>query len=308
MGAAGITDTRFEQLADADGLGEALACLLDMERAYPPGREGPEKAVLKGQLVLALHAQLFRRCNHDRFRHWVDTYFGRKPVSYRSPYQQPNYIYYPGLPPTPWFSSDDVPALSRLRAGIAPVGAEIAAFVESDPDFAAYVPTEAAQQLLWKPLAGSMSWSSIHLIKAGARREAVLHQLPVTESFVAQLPLAWCPPHAPECFISRLLPGAVLPPHYGLSNFKLTAHLPVCLPPDGCRIVVAGEARRWPDDDFLIFDDSFLHSAENSSQVCRTVLIFDIWHPLLDPEETDCLSYAVALLDGVKRHLGHWLV
>lgn len=307
MGAAPVTAAHFEQLAEAGDLDEVLICLHSMARAYPSGLKDTETIDLKERLLRALHAHLFRQGSHARFRYWVDTYFGRKPVSYQSRYQQPNYIYYPGLPPKPWFSSQDVPALLRLRAGMAPVAAEIAAFVESDPDFAPYVPPEAARQRIWKPLAGSKAWSSIHLIKAGARREAVLERLPVTDDFVAQLPLARCPPHAPECFISQLLPGAMLPPHYGLSNFKLTAHLPVHIPPDRCRIVVAGESRSWPGDDFLIFDDSFLHSAENSSPDRRTVLIFDIWHPSLDPEERSSLSHAIAVLDEVRRHLGHWL-
>ena len=106
-------------------------------------------------------------------------------------------------------------------------------------------------------------------------------------------------------------PGVVLPPHHGVSNIKLTVHLPVELPGAGCSITVGGETRQWREDDFLIFDDAFLHSAENRTDQGpaaqpRTVLIFDVWHPRLHPAERQALAQAVQAIDAVMAVAGDW--
>ena len=42
-----------------------------------------------------------------------------------------------------------------------------------------------------------------------------------------------------EAFFSRLVPGAHIPPHYGLTNTRLTVHLPLIVPEDcGIRVLL----------------------------------------------------------------------
>lgn len=51
-------------------------------------------------------------------------------------------------------------------------------------------------------------------------------------------------------------------------------------------IKVAGETRYLQEGKAVIFDDSFLHEAGNTSaEEPRVVLIVDIWHPDLSDEE-----------------------
>ena len=40
----------------------------------------------------------------------------------------------------------------------------------------------------------------------------------------------------------------------------------------------------------MIFDDSFLHQAQNNSDLDRVVLIFDMWHPDLTELEITGLT------------------
>ena len=248
----------------------------------------------------ALYIHLATVSEHPGFRLWLDVYFGRRPARFRSALQQPNYLYYPALPPQAWFATSELPALAPLQAAIAPVREELLGFLEGAQEFKPYVDAQAAGDRRWGRLADSLEWSARHLLRREQWDEALVSGLPATRAFLGQAPLAQYPPHAPECFISRLKPGTELPPHHGLSNIKLTAHLPVDLP-EGCSITVAGETRRWQHGDFLVFDDSFLHSACNRGERMRTVLIFDIWHPGLSEEERTALAHAIAMMDRVQN-------
>ena len=47
----------------------------------------------------------------------------------------------------------------------------------------------------------------------------------------------------------------------------------------------------------FVFDDTIEHEAWNKSDQMRAVLIFDIWNPLLAPEERDFISRSLASVD-----------
>lgn len=320
---------------DGDTLAAACAAFAAARR---DGAVRPAGGAFRTAVAAALRTHLQALGDHPDYRDWLQLYFGERRATFRSPLQQPGWLYYPALPPQPWFATDEVPALLPLRPRIAGVAAELRAWLAtpagsapgsapaSAPRFAPYVEAAAARDARWRGLAGDPRWSSIHLIRGGVRDEALLAELPRTAALLADAPLAQCPPHAPECFVSRLFPGVVLPPHHGVSNIKLTVHLPVELPASGCSLTVGGETRSWPEDDFLIFDDAFLHSAENRTDLsrtdpsrtdpsgtdsagapqARTVLIFDVWHPRLHPAERDALAQAVRAIDAVMGVAGDW--
>ena len=52
--------------------------------------------------------------------------------------------------------------------------------------------------------------------------------------------------------------------------------------PEGCALTVGGEARRWRAGEFLAFDPSWPHSAENPTAADRYVLLLQ---PLRDDEQ-----------------------
>lgn len=289
----------------AGELADAIASAISIKALDEACRHAPE--VLgdrdKAAIGQALHRHLSRLATHPRYRRWLDVYFGYVPAGFRSPLQQPNFLYYPELPPVPWLDPGAIPALARLRDAIPCVRDEIVAWCEGRA-MRPYVGSEAAVDARWNELAGQSEWSSIHLLGRNAGEAASpLDGLPATRAFLEAAPLADFPPHAPECFVSKLAPGVVLPEHYGLSNIKLTVHLPIDIPPQGCSITVAQMTREWPDDDFLVFDDSFLHTAANRSDRPRTVLILDVAHPLLDGEEIRCLAHAIRAMDVVRGML-----
>ncbi len=91
--------------------------------------------------------------------------------------------------------------------------------------------------------------------------------------------------------VQALAPDTHVRAHYGPTNKKLRCHLPILVPrgADGTScawIKVAGETRRLEEGRAVLFDDSFLHEAANtSSEEPRVVLIVDLWHPDLSDEE-----------------------
>ncbi|MDQ3206335.1 MAG: aspartyl/asparaginyl beta-hydroxylase domain-containing protein [Pseudomonadota bacterium] len=300
---ASSAESEFLQrlVAAADRAQVGAACRrLRAERRLAGQRPASSEAELAG----AAYAYLRGISAHPAFLRWLDSYFGRRRETFRSARQKPAFIYYPGLDPMPWFESSQVPGLAGLRERVPSLRVELLEAVAAEKSFCPYVQVEAARDPMWRGLAGSSDWLATHLLRGGQWNTALMQRLPLTRAFLEQAPLAQCPPHAPECFISRLRPGVLLPPHYGLSNIKLTVHMAIELPPQGCSITVGGITRTWPLDDFLIFDDSFLHTAANRSQQDRTVLILDVWHPGLSPGERDAMAHAIAVLDEVRTAWG----
>lgn len=77
--------------------------------------------------------------------------------------------------------------------------------------------------------------------------------------------------------VFRLRPGASLVPHTGPTPERTTLHLPLYVP-EGASITVGGETRVWEAGKVLAFDDSFMHSVENTHPTeARTVLLANVW-------------------------------
>jgi aspartyl/asparaginyl beta-hydroxylase (cupin superfamily) len=141
------------------------------------------------------------------------------------------------------------------------------------------------------------NWLSLHLLKGGKRVEPNASDMPVTMAALQSIELPDCAGNAPEAFFSTLAPQTHIPPHYGLANFKLTAHLALNIP-DDCGIRAGGRTRGWHPGRCLFFDDSFLHEAWNRSGRHRTVLIFDVWHPELTAIEKSALTRLFGPVDA----------
>jgi aspartyl/asparaginyl beta-hydroxylase (cupin superfamily) len=90
-------------------------------------------------------------------------------------------------------------------------------------------------------------------------------------------------------------------PHTGPTNLRLRCHLGLSIPDGDCGLTVAGETRRWREGTCLVFDDSLEHTAWNHTEAPRVVLIVDLWHPDLTPEE-------IAYLEGLHRFASYQAV
>lgn len=88
--------------------------------------------------------------------------------------------------------------------------------------------------------------------------------------------------------------GSGVQPHSDGRNFILTAHLGLRVPKQEgseCWIEVAGERREWEEGKVIVFDTSFSHCTDNTTDDDRYVLIIDFWHPDLSAPERDALDF-----------------
>lgn len=78
------------------------------------------------------------------------------------------------------------------------------------------------------------------------------------------------------CGFSILNPGCEIYEHVGNNDKVLRCHL--CLTSNqDCAIVVNGETKKWKIGEFLIFDDTKIHSAYNRGNTPRIVVLFDFY-------------------------------
>ena len=81
-----------------------------------------------------------------------------------------------------------------------------------------------------------------------------------------------------------LPPGSRLGEHRDPFAGSLRYHLGLVTPnsPD-CFIIVDGEKYHWKDGEAVMFDETYIHTAENRTDVTRVILFCDIERPLSNP-------------------------
>lgn len=225
-----------------------------------------------------------------RFEHSLEIATGHRPFVTARPLHYP----VPGLPAVMFFDRTDLPWTTAIEAASGDVLEELQALTEDGPsEFEPYVqtrPGDSAAQ--FGALDSNRAWSAYFLWKHGTQLLEHCNRCPRTLATVAQAPLVHIRSRAPAVFFSRLAPGTHIPPHHGATNSRLTVHLPLVIP-DQCGIRVGDETRHWRFGEVLVFDDTILHEAWNNSAHERTVLIFDVWHPMLTMLERELITQAI---------------
>ena len=237
---------------------------------------------------------------------WCMTHTG--PVHYETPLQRPTIFYMPGLPAQPVTGSDRIAGRDALETAWQEIRAEYEAAVRAQARMEPYVPAGTPDPR-WRELRGTLEWSSIHLYK-DSRETPQAGMFPRTRAALEAVDLVRVDGVPMEVFFSRLRPGAHIPPHYGLTNTRLTTHLPLIVPED-CAIRVGREVCHWSEGELIAFDDSFEHEAWNRSATDRVVLIFEVHHPDLSPDERSAIEHAYAVRQAwlmqrrslLERHL-----
>lgn len=227
----------------------------------------------------------------------LEHFVGLKRYSLTDDLQKPSFLFYPGLPARPFYKVEEVSGLEALvkdisnqLVGLNRIGSGSKV---SYADHIGSVPNSSDWQKL------KTDWQSQHFI-SGGEAKALMKSMPLAFQCAFKNPLIPdCPPFSPEVFISSLEPDTYIPPHYGISNVKLTVHIPIEVTSKAW-LKAGSEVFCWRDgDSSMVFDDSFLHSAKNEDEQVRSVLIFDIWHPDLSVEEQ-------AFIQRFMKVHSHW--
>ena len=215
-------------------------------------------------------------------------------TGHRSRYlPQPTFMYFPGIPALEFFANDEFPWLGPIEAATDAIRAELTAVLASDQaglePYVAYPDGVPLDQ--WRELNRSRRWSAYFLWNQGTAQPRHLARCPRTAEAVKVAPQCDVAQHGPNVFFSILEPRTRIPPHTGVTNARLTVHVPLIVPP-GCGFRVGGETREWIPGRAWVFDDTIEHEAWNDSDAPRAILIFDIWNPYLTAAERDLVRAA----------------
>lgn len=244
----------------------------------------------------------------ERIQRAANIYLDHRRSGWPHPLQRPTFMLVPDLEPKPWFERDAFPFLAQLEQHTLAIREELSGVLADESLLSPYVdmPAEAQSAPVWNELNRSMRWSSFHLYRHGARVEAHCLRCPRTVAALESIQLMKVPEHSPEALFSLLKAGTHIPLHTGVTNGRLTVHLPLIVPPNCGALKVGNEQRIWVEGQCLIFDDSFAHEAWNTSNQDRVVLIFDIWDPRLSEAEREAMAALIATIGRFDRlHFGN---
>ena len=209
----------------------------------------------------------------------------------------PTFMLFPFLINFEFFPRNHFPWLESLEASTDSIRDELLEVLRADAqgvqpyiDYADGLPLNQ-----WKELNRSPRWGAYFLWNQGRPMSAHLERCPRTAACLSTLPQVDIPNRGPTAFFSLLKPHTRIPPHTGVTNTRLTVHLPLIVPPR-CRFRVGGETREWQVGKAWVFDDTIEHEAANDSDEPRAVFIFDIWNPQLKPLERDLIREATQVL------------
>jgi aspartyl/asparaginyl beta-hydroxylase (cupin superfamily) len=222
----------------------------------------------------------------DRLRHAVELLTGERELFL----QAPSTFYFPYLANRQFFEREEFDWVAELEAETPAIRAELEAVIAEGADFQPYMehePDRARREFYG--LHGDPSWTALYLWRDSRIVEENARRCPRTMAALDRVPMTRIGARTPSALFSKLTPGAHIPPHRGMLNCRMIAHLPLIVP-DGCWLRVGNETRRWEEGKLLIFDDSFEHEARNESAETRIVLLFDLWRPELSDDEKAGIS------------------
>jgi beta-hydroxylase len=118
-------------------------------------------------------------------------------------------------------------------------------------------------------------WKRFHLKWYGQPLNSARALCPRTVAILAGIP------SVKAAMFALLSPGGKLNPHRDPFAGSLRYHLGLATPnSDACRIVVDGYSYSWRDGEDVVFDETYIHEAENSTDAMRIILFCDIERPL----------------------------
>lgn len=268
------------------GAGAALPPHVEelVERARRRVAEGAEDLGAHVERALGPIEAPGARPQRLRFDRAVEHLIGRRPVHL----PQPTFLLFPFLRNHEFHPREEFPWLAELEASTEAIRAEFHAAFAGDPaglePYVAY--REGLPLGVWQELNQSRRWSAYFLHKEGRTLEDHAARCPRTVAALKATPQVDIPGYGPTAFFSILDAATRIPPHHGVTNTRLTVHLPLVVPP-GCGFRVGGATRAWQEGVAWVFDDTIEHQAWNPSDVPRAILIFDVWNPQLTAAERD---------------------
>lgn len=231
--------------------------------------------------------QRYGRNELKRVDRCLAVYLHEQVADLPDPRQAPKFLYFPDLPPQPFYARERFPWQAPLEAAGERIRAELLEVLGQGEPLESFLQTglrEEADGYLRAFGQEPAAWDAFFFFRHGERLADHCARCPQTTALLDATPLVRIRDHAPETLFSVLRPGTHILPHRGVTNTRLVTHLPLIVPSD-CALRVGGETHVWQPDRCVTFDDTFEHEAWNRSEQTRVVLILDCWNPDLSEAE-----------------------
>jgi aspartate beta-hydroxylase len=254
-------------------------------------------------LLFGIAESLSARYGRDSMRRvekCLRVYLGEEPALFPDPRQQPTFLYFPDLPPSPYFDRALFPWIADFEAQTGAIRDELLRLLPSDRGRERVFTVDEVERQSLRSSAGPPTWNGYYFYRHGLRRDDNCASCPATSAALDQLPLSRVREHGPEILFSVFTAGTHLLPHRGVTNTRVVGHLPLIVPAD-CALNVGGEIHEWREGRVVVFDDTYEHEAWNRSVETRVVLIFDLWNPHLGEAEQAAVADIVEAI-GDFRH------
>jgi aspartate beta-hydroxylase len=216
--------------------------------------------------------------------------------------QRPTFLYFPGLPDTPYLDPFSQPWAQRLQAAFPVIREEALRVMGEDAVLCDFVSVPEGRRML-DYVTGegpAPAWEAFFFYRHGKRFDENHMRCPQTSALLESIDLCHINGQAPEILYSILRPGSRIMPHYGVSNVRTVMHLPLEVPDDcALNLVDVGE-HRWQEGQLMMFDDTYLHEAWNRSTQTRVILLMDCWNPHLSPIERTALRQLIETISALN--------
>lgn len=175
------------------------------------------------------------------------------------------------IPTTPFLSTRRFPELSVLSDNWQTIRDEGVALLEQQQIKASDRYNDAGFNSFFKT-----GWKRFYLKWYDEAHPSALAYCPRTTALLRSIP------SIKAAMFASLPDGSRLPRHRDPYAGSLRYHLGLVTPNDDrCFIEVDGERYSWRDGEGVVFDETYIHYAENSSGLPRLILFCDIERPML---------------------------
>ncbi|MGY0799238.1 aspartyl/asparaginyl beta-hydroxylase domain-containing protein [Lysobacter sp. A286] len=233
----------------------------------------------------------------------LSSYLGEITIKPEQPSQKPTFLYFPGLPETPFLSRDLFPWYEQMEACTDAIRDELLAVLAADGadlvPFLGEPPPGMSSQYLGGRADVKPQWDGLFFHRHGKRNEENCRRCPQTAAALDAAPTVRIRGHAPESLFSVLGAGSHILPHTGVTNTRVVTHLPLLVPGE-CTLRVADQRHDWQEGRCITFDDTFEHEAWNHSDRTRVILLFDVWNPHMTPVEQSAVTELVSAIADLK--------
>ena len=223
----------------------------------------PKFIVLYAFIASAVYVHYRGRVRHGFLRQLTDH------SSLMAPYNALMYLF-SAVPNRPYVDVERFPELRRLRENWQAIRGEALQLFDEGRIRAAATYNDIGFNSFFKT-----GWKRFYVKWYDEPLPSAKALCPKTVELVESIP------GVNAAMFALLPPGSKLGAHRDPFAGSLRYHLGLVTPnADTCRIVVDGEPYHWRDGEPVMFDETYIHTAENRSDVTRIILFCDVERPL----------------------------